>query len=54
MVVGVRIRKVGNSKGIILTSTILDHLNAKERDRLELILTTKGISIKKNKKVIKR
>jgi len=48
MVVGARIRKVGNSKGIILSSTILEHLDAKEKDRLEMELTKKGVVIKKN------
>jgi len=40
------IRKIGNSEGVILPKEILDHLNLKAGDQLEIVETSKGIALK--------
>ena len=47
MVVKAKVRKIGNSKGIILNSTILEHLDAKVGDNLELILDNTSVILQK-------
>ncbi len=50
MTVQAKIRKIGNSSGIILNSTILEHLEAKAGDNLELILNDNSVILKKPNK----
>jgi putative addiction module antidote len=40
------IRKIGNSEGVILPRELLDRLNLKAGDRLEIVETSKGIALK--------
>ncbi|WP_027152798.1 AbrB/MazE/SpoVT family DNA-binding domain-containing protein [Mesorhizobium sp. WSM2561] len=40
------IRKIGNSEGVILPKEILDHLNLKAGDQLEIVETSKGIALR--------
>ncbi|TIL86690.1 MAG: AbrB/MazE/SpoVT family DNA-binding domain-containing protein [Mesorhizobium sp.] len=40
------IRKIGNSEGVILPKEILDHLNLKAGDQLEIVATSKGIALR--------
>lgn len=39
------IRKIGNSEGVILPKDVLDRLNLRAGDRLELAETEKGLSL---------
>ncbi|CCV12549.1 AbrB/MazE/SpoVT family DNA-binding domain-containing protein [Mesorhizobium sp. STM 4661] len=39
------IRKIGNSEGVILPKEILDRLNLKAGDQLEIVETSKGIAL---------
>lgn len=41
----VTLRKIGNSDGVILPKDVLDRLNLKTGDSLELVETGKGISL---------
>ena len=40
------IRKIGNSEGLILPKEILDRLNLKAGDQLEIVETSQGITLK--------
>jgi putative addiction module antidote len=40
------IRKIGNSEGVILPRELLDRLNLKTGDQLEIVETSKGIALK--------
>lgn len=42
-----RIRKIGNSSGIIISKTVLDQLNIEPKDELELYVEGDKILIKK-------
>lgn len=39
------IRKIGNSEGVILPKELLDRLNMKTGDRLQIVKTDKGIAL---------
>ena len=39
------IRKIGNSEGVILPKEILDRLNVKAGDQLQIVETSKGIAL---------
>ena len=47
MVVKTKVRKIGNSSGIILNSTVLEHLDAKVGDSLNLTLNNNTVILKK-------
>ncbi|HEY4191123.1 MAG TPA: AbrB/MazE/SpoVT family DNA-binding domain-containing protein [Mesorhizobium sp.] len=40
------VRKIGNSEGVILPKELLDRLNIKAGDELEIIATDKGVTLK--------
>lgn len=40
------IRKIGNSEGVILPKEILNHLNLKAGDQLEIVETSEGIALR--------
>jgi len=40
------IRKIGNSDGVILPKEMLDRLNLKTGDQLQIVETDKGITLK--------
>ena len=50
MTIKTKIRKIGNSNGIILNSTILEHLNAKVNDEINIRLNDKGAILMKKKR----
>ena len=39
------IRKIGNSEGVILPKEILDRMNVKAGDQLQIVETSKGIAL---------
>jgi len=39
------IRKIGNSEGVILPRELLDRLNMKAGDQLQIVETSKGITL---------
>ncbi|CAN7433417.1 AbrB/MazE/SpoVT family DNA-binding domain-containing protein [Mesorhizobium amorphae] len=39
------IRKIGNSEGVILPRELLDRLNMKAGDQLQIVETSKGIAL---------
>jgi putative addiction module antidote len=39
------IRKIGNSEGVILPKEVLERLNLKAGDQLEIVETSKGLSL---------
>lgn len=41
----VTVRKIGNSEGVIIPKEVLDRMNVKAGDRLELVATGKGIAL---------
>lgn len=41
----VTVRKIGNSEGVILPKEVLERLNLKAGDRLEVIETAKGLAL---------
>lgn len=50
MVVKAKVRKIGNSNGVILNSTILEHLNVKVNDEINIHLNDKGAILMKKKR----
>lgn len=49
MSVKTKVRPFGNSHCIILNSTILEHLDVKNEDVIELEFDERGVLLKKNK-----
>lgn len=43
--VNVTVRKIGNSEGVILPKDVLDRMNVKAGDHLQLVDTGKGIAL---------
>ena len=41
----VTVRKIGNSEGVIIPKDVLDRMNVKAGDSLELVATGKGIAL---------
>ncbi|MFA7100886.1 MAG: AbrB/MazE/SpoVT family DNA-binding domain-containing protein [Bacilli bacterium] len=49
----ITLKKIGNSRGIIIPSSILKALDIKDNDELTIVSSNKNIIIKKNKQTAK-